>query len=178
MSEEQTDPGGTAVKALAAAAATGAATYAVRKALESRNGHDDSEQGGDEEETSERDAPEDSAEAEEEDYSEDAEDEDEEDEEEDLEPGDSAEEDEDEDDELDDDDQEEESMSNGSGSSSGKGSLRRLANPSRLASVSHLLVPLAGEAADSAGRYVAEHAPDPVRKIVVPRFIDAFEKAS
>ena len=47
-----------------------------------------------------------------------------------------------------------------------------------LAGASHLLLPLAEQAAGSAGRYVAEHAPDAVRKQIIPRFIDAFEKAS
>jgi hypothetical protein len=39
-------------------------------------------------------------------------------------------------------------------------------------------VPLAAEAAGSAGRYVAEHTSDTVQKQVVGRFIEAFEKAS
>jgi hypothetical protein len=39
------------------------------------------------------------------------------------------------------------------------------------------LVPLAEEAADHAGRFVAESAPDFVRDSIVPRFISSFEKA-
>lgn len=42
MSEaEQTELGTTAVRAVTAAAVSGAATYAVRKTLAARNGHDD-----------------------------------------------------------------------------------------------------------------------------------------
>ena len=40
------------------------------------------------------------------------------------------------------------------------------------------LVPLVEGAAESAGRYVAGHAPELVRDHVVPQFIDAFEKAN
>jgi len=152
MSEsEEMEQGGTAVKALAAAAATGAATFAVRKALATRNGHDVDEQDDSEYAEDEvDDEPESSADDEEAD-------------------------DEDEDYEDDDPDQE---ASNGSDRQSAKGALRQLASPSRLASLSHVLLPLAGEAADSAGRYVAEHTSDTVQKQVVSRFIDAFEKAS
>jgi hypothetical protein len=38
---EQTELGTTAVRAVTAAAVSGAATYAVRKTLAARNGHDD-----------------------------------------------------------------------------------------------------------------------------------------
>lgn len=70
----------------------------------------------------------------------------------------------------------EERDDNGSSRSSGK--IRQLATPSMLAGASQILLPLAEVAADSAGRYVAEHAPDAIREQVVPRFIKAFEKAS
>jgi hypothetical protein len=184
---KEMEQGGTAVKALAAAAATGAATYAVRKALATRNGHDDenaAEDEGDEVSTKRGSSEE---QAEESDNSEHVEDEDEDEptdstEDENIEEAEADEDDEretapegsaEEEDEDDEDDEPDES--NGSG---GSGSLRQLVNPSRLASLSHLLVPLAGEAADSAGRYVAEHTSDAVQQNVVSRFIDAFEEAS
>lgn len=155
MSEqEEMEQGGTAVKALAAAAATGAATFAVRKALATRNGHADEHEG---------DAQEDAEYAEDE-----GEDE----------PEASVDDGADDEDEDYEDDEPDEEASNGSERPSAKGAPRQLANPSRLASLSHLLVPLAAEAADSAGRYVAEHTSDTVQKQVVTRFIDAFEKAS
>ena len=188
---KEMEQGGTAVRALAAAAATGAATYAVRKALATRNGHDDEtadEYEEDDEVSAKRKASDVGDEA---DDSEDSEDEDaeefegsaeddeaadeereEEDDDEDDVPENSADEG-DEEDEEDDPDE-----SNGAGGSSGKGSLRQLVDPSRLGGLTHLLVPLAGEAADSAGRYVAEHTSDAVQEQVVNRFIDAFEKAS
>jgi hypothetical protein len=128
------------VKALAAAAATGAATYAVRKALAARDTHDASGENEDDETASERQAPEHSAE--------------------------SA------------DDDAEKRTSNGAGRSGGKSSLRQLVDPGMLASASPLLLPVVEQAAESAGRYVAEHAPDTVRKQIVPRFIDAFKKAN
>jgi len=40
------------------------------------------------------------------------------------------------------------------------------------------LVPLAEDAADAAGRYLAEHGPDFVRDRVVPRFIESFNNAN
>jgi hypothetical protein len=43
---------------------------------------------------------------------------------------------------------------------------------------SQVIVPLTEEAADAAGRYVAEHAPDVVRERIVPRFIESFNDAS
>jgi hypothetical protein len=39
------------------------------------------------------------------------------------------------------------------------------------------LYPLAEEAADAAGRYLAEHGPELLRERIVPRFIEAFENA-
>jgi hypothetical protein len=186
---EEQNAGGTALKALAGAAATGAATYAVRKALATRNGHDaDEDEGGEvsaTRKTSDEQAeiePDDSEYAEEEDEdgpeaSADAQDgeeseEPDSDDEEQHAPESSANE---EDEDYEDDDPDE---PDASGRSTGKGSLRQLVNPSRLASLSHLLVPVAAEAADSAGRYVAEHTSDEVQQQVVNRFIDAFEKAS
>lgn len=175
---KQTEPGGTAVKALAAAAASGAATYAVRKALATRNGHDDenAEQEGDEVRATESEADDSDYPEDEDEWEGSAEEEDEEAEDEEEEPtGDDDEDDVPEGSADEDDDSEE---SNGADRSSEKGSLRQLVDPSRLGSLSHLLVPVAGEAADSAGRYVAEHTSDAVQEQVVNRFIEAFEKAS
>jgi hypothetical protein len=45
-------------------------------------------------------------------------------------------------------------------------------------SASGSLMPLAEEAADAAGKWVGENAPDLVRERIVPRFIEAFEDAS
>lgn len=163
--QESGDPtGGTALKALAGAAAGGAATYAVRKALASRNGHDDSDQ-EDGEFTDEQDV----SEADEEDEDEGMEDEDLED----QYPEDEAE-----DDAGYEDDDSEEVTGGPSNGSSSRGGLRRLVTPARIESASQLLLPLAEQAADSAGRYVGEHAPETVRKQILPRFIDAFEEAT
>lgn len=176
--------GGTALKALAGAAAGGAATYALRKALASRNGHDKDARG---EVASKHEAPEGSA-RDQEDDSEYADedgledsaaegDEDSEESEDSVERGDepegSTEADED-----DDDDDSQERTGNGSDRPGAKRSLRGLVTPSRLATTSQLLLPLAEEAASSAGRYVGEHAPETVREQVLPRFIDAFEEAT
>jgi hypothetical protein len=48
---------------------------------------------------------------------------------------------------------------------------------SATSSASHALLPLAENLAESAGKYVAENAPDVVKERVVPAFIDAFERA-
>lgn len=45
-------------------------------------------------------------------------------------------------------------------------------------SASQYLGPLLGEAASAAGKTVAERAPDVVRKEILPKFIEAFEKAN
>jgi hypothetical protein len=158
------------VKALAAAAATGAATYAVRKALAARDTHDASDGNEDDEAASERQAPEHSAESADDDEQADGLEEDDEGDE--YEAKGSADEDDHEDDDA------EERTSDGSGRSGGKSSLRQLVNPGTLASASHFLLPVVEQVAESAGRYVAEHAPDAVRKQIVPRFIEAFEKAN
>lgn len=64
---------------------------------------------------------------------------------------------------------------NGSGSGQGIGS-------SLLATVwdsaAGTLVPLAEEAADAAGKWTAENAPDLVRDRIVPRFIESFTDAA
>ena len=45
-------------------------------------------------------------------------------------------------------------------------------------SASDSLVPLAEQAADAAGKWVAENSPDLVRDHLVPRFIEAFQDAA
>jgi hypothetical protein len=45
-------------------------------------------------------------------------------------------------------------------------------------SASDALVPLAEEAADAAGKWVAQNAPDLVRERIVPRFIESFNDAA
>lgn len=45
-------------------------------------------------------------------------------------------------------------------------------------SASDSLVPLAEQAADAAGKWVAENSPDLVRDRLVPRFIEAFQDAA
>lgn len=45
-------------------------------------------------------------------------------------------------------------------------------------SASDSFVPLAEEAADAAGKWVAENAPDLVREHIVPRFIESFQDAA
>ena len=45
-------------------------------------------------------------------------------------------------------------------------------------SASGSLLPLAEEAAEAAGRWTAENAPDVVRDQIVPRFIEAFNDAA
>jgi hypothetical protein len=43
---------------------------------------------------------------------------------------------------------------------------------------SHMVIPVAEDAADAAGKYLAEHGPDVVRERIVPRFIEAFNQAN
>jgi hypothetical protein len=179
-------PTGT-VQALAAAAAGATATYAVRKAVGTRNDDQNADEHEGDEVSAKSKTSDEQAENETDDseYAQKGEEEPEGSADDDLDDGDESDEDDenqdapenaaDKDDNYQDDDSAE---SSGTGASSGKGSLRQLVNPSRLASLSHLLVPLAGEAADSAGRYVAEHTSDTVQQQVVDRFIDAYEKAS
>lgn len=47
-----------------------------------------------------------------------------------------------------------------------------------LDSASTSLLPLAEEAADAAGKWTAENAPDAIRDRIVPRFIEAFNDAA
>jgi hypothetical protein len=77
-------------------------------------------------------------------------------------------------------------MSHGGGSSSDEGGGGRRSSSSILSSAgagawdaaSDALLPLAENAADAAGRYLAQKAPSVVRERLVPRFIDAFKEGS
>ena len=40
-----------------------------------------------------------------------------------------------------------------------------------------VLIPMAENAAESAGKYVAKNAPDVIRDRIIPKFIEAFEEA-
>jgi len=66
----------------------------------------------------------------------------------------------------------------GGGKASDLSSMVSSAGASAWDAASKALLPMAEEAADAAGRYVAEHAPDVVRERVVPKFIEAFNDAS
>jgi hypothetical protein len=157
-------------------------TYAGRKAVASRHGHDEAPH---DEAASKHEDPEGSARDQEDDSEyadnevsaadgdEDTKESEDYDEQED-EPEGSAEE----DDEGYDDDDPQEPKGNGSDRPRAGRSLRTLVNPSRLASASQLLLPLAEETAASAGRYVGEHAPGTLREQSLPRFIEAFEEAA
>ena len=58
----------------------------------------------------------------------------------------------------------------------GSDSALRTAALTAWATAAPVLLPFGEQAADSAGRYVARHAPDDVRKRIIPRFIAAFEE--
>ncbi|HEY2311722.1 MAG TPA: hypothetical protein VGH46_11510 [Gaiellaceae bacterium] len=45
-------------------------------------------------------------------------------------------------------------------------------------SASDAVVPMAEEAADAAGKWLAENAPDIVRERIIPRFIESFNEAA
>jgi len=45
-------------------------------------------------------------------------------------------------------------------------------------SASDSLVPLAEQAADAAGKWVAQNSPDLIREHIVPRFIESFQDAA
>jgi hypothetical protein len=72
-----------------------------------------------------------------------------------------------------DDDQDEGDERNGDGRSRG-GSLLE----SVWSSASDSLVPLAEEAADATGKWLAENSPDVVRDRIIPRFIESFTDAA
>jgi ABC-type phosphate transport system substrate-binding protein len=60
---------------------------------------------------------------------------------------------------------------------SGSSDLLASAGSSAWEAASGALVPLAEEAAEAAGKFLAERAPDVVRQRIVPRFIEAFNNA-
>lgn len=45
-------------------------------------------------------------------------------------------------------------------------------------SASDAVVPMAEEAADAAGKWLAENAPDVIRERIIPRFIESFNEAA
>lgn len=75
--------------------------------------------------------------------------------------------------------------SDGPSSRSGKSGERQGGGTSILASAAassweaaaDVLVPMAEDAAESAGKYLAEHGPDVLRERIVPKFIEAFNEA-
>jgi hypothetical protein len=165
---------GVAARALVSAAAAGAATYGVRKAL-SRNDADDSGGGAeDDSPASQGDEREGPSDEENEEGTPEARTDDDDD-------GDDASEDRseaDEEEEYDGDSERQVSGADPPRRAVAAESKLKSVSSGALASASHALVPLAEGAAEAAGRYVAEHAPDAVRDKLVPRFIEAFEKAS
>jgi hypothetical protein len=71
--------------------------------------------------------------------------------------------------------------SRGSGKSggdrSGASSILASAAQSSWDAAADVLIPMAEDAAESAGRYLAEHGPEIVRERIVPKFIEAFNEA-
>jgi hypothetical protein len=61
--------------------------------------------------------------------------------------------------------------------SSGASSILSSAAASSWEAAADVLIPMAEDMAESAGRYLAEHGPDVVRERIVPKFIEAFEDA-
>jgi len=71
---------------------------------------------------------------------------------------------------------------NGNGSGAGKKSnsqsLMKSGAAGSLDAAQDALVPLAGDAAAAAGKFLAESGPDVVKEQIVPKFIEAFNEAS
>jgi hypothetical protein len=68
---------------------------------------------------------------------------------------------------------------NGSGRTKSAGSsILASAAASGWDAASDVLLPIAEDAADAAGKYLAEHGPDVIRERIVPRFIEAFNDAN
>ena len=61
--------------------------------------------------------------------------------------------------------------------SKGSSSIVGSAASSAWDSASHTLLPMAEDAADSAGKWVAENAPDVLKERILPRFIESFNNA-
>jgi len=74
----------------------------------------------------------------------------------------------------------------GGKSNGDSGSMAKSGGPGILASAaatsweaaSDALVPMAEDAAEAAGKYLAQHGPDVLRERIVPKFIEAFNDAS
>jgi hypothetical protein len=64
-----------------------------------------------------------------------------------------------------------------SSSRSGASSILSSAAASSWDAAADVLIPMAEDAAESAGKYLAEHGPDIVRERLIPKFIEAFEDA-
>ena len=60
---------------------------------------------------------------------------------------------------------------------SGSSDLLASAGSSAWEAASGALMPLAEEAAEAAGKFLAERSPDVIRQRIVPRFIEAFNNA-
>src|SRR5438477_6864249 len=60
---------------------------------------------------------------------------------------------------------------------SGASSILSSAAASSWDAAAEVLIPMAEDAAESAGKYLAEHGPDVVRDRIVPKFIEAFNEA-
>jgi len=67
--------------------------------------------------------------------------------------------------------------SNGSAASRNTGALLSAALDHGWNAAKDTLTPIVGDASTRAGSYVAEHAPEVVRDVVIPRFIAGFERA-
>jgi hypothetical protein len=67
--------------------------------------------------------------------------------------------------------------SSGSSRRSGAQTILASAASSSWDAAADVLIPMAEDAAESAGRYLAEHGPEIVRERIVPRFIEAFNDA-
>jgi hypothetical protein len=67
--------------------------------------------------------------------------------------------------------------SNGNSRRSGAQTILASAASSSWDAAADVLIPMAEDAAESAGKYLAEHGPDIVRERIVPRFIEAFNDA-
>lgn len=177
--QEEQEQGGTggltapAVTALAGLAAAGVSYYAVRKAFSHDGADHSSGEAREESPTSSPDEPKDVTDHEDEEETDDAgavddtQDEDS--------PESTAEDDGDE--AYDGDSEPQVSRRNRAGRSPAVASTLQSVRSGALGTASRALAPLAEERAEAAGRYVAEHAPEAVREKLVPRFIEAFEKA-
>ena len=60
---------------------------------------------------------------------------------------------------------------------SGASSILSSAAASSWDAAAEVLVPMAEDAAESAGKYLAEHGPEVIRDRIVPKFIEAFNEA-